>query len=414
MQSPATRRSTSHAWARASAAIAIASLLGSAYYIWAARRKPSSGGAGGSVEGVGERFVRGAAEALAASAAVAKKTWKGQRVMTISMKNIVVWNPSPDPTTPIYAFRESALPFLTSLVSNPRNQIHLIMVVTSDEEEAQVRSLLLSSNLYNLGLDPRRVVFCSTEEGKGHIVRHIEPSVHVESNDDVITKLAPFVQRIVRVKKKVVAASDSEASSPPQSHLFNTAKSGHNRFPSLSTSPGKPTWPILSGGASLSGRTSSAPGGLTSASASGLRHTPLLPTPSTNGITGTSPLASHAIPTPAGSAPMSRRPSSAGVVLSRTPTLTFDLNSVCSAEHLPLSSEATDLFHMHPSRHHNSQSHSHGDMIHLPAVSDTEDEADLFDAKVEAAALAAAVIGERFPNVEFVESLGACGLAAEV
>ncbi|KAI8915449.1 hypothetical protein DFJ77DRAFT_430349, partial [Powellomyces hirtus] len=104
---------------------------------------------------------------------------------------VIVWNPSPDPTTPNHAFRESALPYLQHLVSHskPRFQIHLITVVSSDEEEAQIRSLLASTTLYADGLDERRVLYCATEEGKAHLVRHIEPHVHVDENDDVIERL---------------------------------------------------------------------------------------------------------------------------------------------------------------------------------------------------------------------------------
>ncbi|TPX69051.1 hypothetical protein SpCBS45565_g02669 [Spizellomyces sp. 'palustris'] len=201
-----SRRST--LWARAGALVAFATLLGSAYYFWSSRRakqgdtdtQPPNGVTSGDSRASSRSASRRGSTTVVD---VAKRILKGRRVMTISMKNIVVWNPSPDPTTPNHAFRESALPFLHSLVSNPSNQVHLIMVVTSDQEEAQVRTLLHSSGLYTAGLDPRRVVFCSTEEGKAHIVRHIEPHVHVDSCDDVIKRLAPFVGRIIRVQRRV-------------------------------------------------------------------------------------------------------------------------------------------------------------------------------------------------------------------
>ncbi|KAJ3167326.1 hypothetical protein HDU88_002246 [Geranomyces variabilis] len=141
--------------------------------------------------------------------AAARSLFSGSSVVvTISMKNIIVWNPSPDPATPNHAFRESALPYLQSLVKlqNPRIQIHLITVVSSDEEEVQIRELLKASGLYADGLDERRVLFCGTEEGKAHLVRHIEPAVHVDQNDEVIERLAPYVKRLVRVRRTVIGS----------------------------------------------------------------------------------------------------------------------------------------------------------------------------------------------------------------
>ncbi|KAJ3256180.1 hypothetical protein HK104_007104 [Borealophlyctis nickersoniae] len=141
------------------------------------------------------------------------------------MKNIILWNPSPDPENPNHAFLESTLPFLTSLVSSPNYTITLIMVVSSDQEEEQIRSLLLSSGLYTHGLDPRRVVFCETEEGKASIVRCVDPACHVESDDAVIKKVAPYVGTIVRVKRGVGSGAPvmpESASSNSSARLVGT------------------------------------------------------------------------------------------------------------------------------------------------------------------------------------------------
>ncbi|RKO86557.1 hypothetical protein BDK51DRAFT_39883 [Blyttiomyces helicus] len=129
------------------------------------------------------------------------KTWRGVReTLTLSLKNIALWNPSPDPLHPNHAFLESVVPFLHSLVSSPRWQVHLLMVVTCDEEEVQIRELLSASGLYTAGLDPRRVLFCGSEEGKACIVRALEPAWHVDGDDDCVRKLAAFVPNIVRVR----------------------------------------------------------------------------------------------------------------------------------------------------------------------------------------------------------------------
>ncbi|KAJ3322759.1 hypothetical protein HDU76_013808 [Blyttiomyces sp. JEL0837] len=122
-------------------------------------------------------------------------------VMTISVQNVILWNPSPDPTHPNYAFNESALPYLQQLSQSPRYIIHLIAVVSSDAEESQITNLLSSSGLFDMGLDHRRVIFCESEEGKRHIVRHLEPFTHVDSNDETLVAVAPFVRRCVRVRR---------------------------------------------------------------------------------------------------------------------------------------------------------------------------------------------------------------------
>ena len=80
--------------------------------------------------------------------------------------------------------------------------IHIIIVVESELEVTQITNLMNSSGLAAAGLDTRRMLFCDTEEGKSHIVRHIEPAIHLDSNDDVISRLAPFVNRIVRVRQQ--------------------------------------------------------------------------------------------------------------------------------------------------------------------------------------------------------------------
>ncbi|TPX37024.1 hypothetical protein SmJEL517_g00808 [Synchytrium microbalum] len=138
---------------------------------------------------------------------------KHKRLLTISAKNIIFWNPSKDPSHPNYAFLEGAIPTLSAILASGLYDVHLIIVVEGgDVEAAQITSLMASSGLAAAGLDSRRVLFCDTEEGKSHIVRHIEPQVHIDSNDDVISRLAPFINRIVRVRQTKVSGSNSSSS----------------------------------------------------------------------------------------------------------------------------------------------------------------------------------------------------------
>ncbi|KAJ3149545.1 hypothetical protein HDU89_003596 [Geranomyces variabilis] len=226
---PYLASSRRHRWAAATLAVAaLASVLGTTaycYYYLNSSAPPAPTAPGSTTlpnshqqppqtstdnDSAAAAAVEAAAPSLANTVvAAARSLFSGSSVVvTISMKNIIVWNPSPDPATPNHAFRESALPYLQSLVKsqNPRIQIHLITVVSSDEEEAQIRELLKASGLYADGLDERRVLFCGTEEGKAHLVRHIEPAVHVDQDDEVIERLAPYVKRLVRVRRTVIGS----------------------------------------------------------------------------------------------------------------------------------------------------------------------------------------------------------------
>ncbi|KAJ3087492.1 ATP-binding cassette sub- G member 2 [Quaeritorhiza haematococci] len=122
-------------------------------------------------------------------------------VLTFSLSQTILWNPSPDPRSPNFAFLESILAYLRKVVSSGHYDTYLIAAVSSDKEQEQILQLLKGSGLYGSGLDSRKVLFCETEEGKAHIVRHVEPHIHIETNDEIIQKLAPFVPKIVRLKR---------------------------------------------------------------------------------------------------------------------------------------------------------------------------------------------------------------------
>ncbi|KAI9098054.1 hypothetical protein DFS34DRAFT_619458 [Phlyctochytrium arcticum] len=201
--STSTRRSK--VLKRAGAAVAVITLLSTGYYMWCQSRSkpPSTRNDDGSDPDSNTGSSRSTQQRPPSALTSALRNWSGKRRITVSMKDIVLWNPSPDPTNPNHAFRESALPFLHMLVSQSHNEVYLLMVVNSDEEEVQIVSLLESSGLFNSGLDSRRVLFCSTEEGKGHMIRHIEPLVHVDNCDVVIQKLVQHVGHVVRVRKRV-------------------------------------------------------------------------------------------------------------------------------------------------------------------------------------------------------------------
>ncbi|KAI9272618.1 hypothetical protein BDA99DRAFT_498765 [Phascolomyces articulosus] len=129
---------------------------------------------------------------------------KKKRVLTLSLKNTVLWNPSSDVDTPNHAFHENAAIALNRLTQ--LYDVHVIIHVSSDDEREQINRLLQNAGLLEKGLlDPRKILWCATEEGKIHMIRHIEPAVHIEGGwelddgEDIVRKLRPFVSRLIWV-----------------------------------------------------------------------------------------------------------------------------------------------------------------------------------------------------------------------
>ncbi|EGF81639.1 expressed protein [Batrachochytrium dendrobatidis JAM81] len=125
-----------------------------------------------------------------------------KKLLTISTRNLLFWNPSPDACAPNFAFKESMLPVMIELLKTRKYEITLITLVKSDAEEEQVRQLLLDERheLVKSGLDSRRVLFCSSLQGVVHMVKHIGPDVHVDSRSLCLRDLSAWVPRLVHVR----------------------------------------------------------------------------------------------------------------------------------------------------------------------------------------------------------------------
>ncbi|KAG0052408.1 hypothetical protein BGZ83_002659 [Gryganskiella cystojenkinii] len=160
----------------------------------------------------------------------------------------ILWNPSPDPTTPNYGFVEGAIPLLFHLAEN--FNLHLILLCSplqtmqeqqdmangikltvQEQDEIKQRQLLgqqrerdqILTMFQNAGLisapgtkgpkliDPRQFLICETEEGVGHVVRHLESQVHVEARPNVVDLVQGVVPKVVFVQKK--AGHSRQASS---------------------------------------------------------------------------------------------------------------------------------------------------------------------------------------------------------
>ncbi|KAI7907175.1 uncharacterized protein BX663DRAFT_427048 [Cokeromyces recurvatus] len=135
---------------------------------------------------------------------------KSKKRMTISLKNArtVLWNPSTDVDTPIYGFRENIIHLLVQL--SYLYDIYIIVHVNSEEEKTSIQSLLTNGllSIADHHIDSRKIIYCSEEEGKIHIVRHLEPFIHIEGGwevddgEDIVKKLKPFVHKIIWILTK--------------------------------------------------------------------------------------------------------------------------------------------------------------------------------------------------------------------
>jgi hypothetical protein len=74
------------------------------------------------------------------------------------------------------------------------------------------------------GLDRRRVLFCSTEEGKIHLIRHLESQLHIEGGwecddgEDIVRKIRPFVPKVIWVITKRRRSSFNQANLKADDH----------------------------------------------------------------------------------------------------------------------------------------------------------------------------------------------------
>jgi len=78
-----------------------------------------------------------------------------------------------------------------------RSDVYLITEVNSDEQEEYFKNLLRSSCLIQAGLDPLKILFCSSQEGRRHMVRQLEPALHIDANEEVATNLQPYIAELV-------------------------------------------------------------------------------------------------------------------------------------------------------------------------------------------------------------------------
>ncbi|KAJ1981316.1 hypothetical protein H4R34_002119 [Dimargaris verticillata] len=151
--------------------------------------------------------------------------------LTLCLNHTLVWNPSKDPACPNYAFKPGAAALLRTLAT--LYDVYIIAVVQSDPEQQCLWGLLDNLDAQtptppplrassNQALDLRKVLFCQTEKGLHHIVRHLEPVVHIDASPTSLTQLLPFVPQLIWLQRPchtppslaLPSASDSTALAP--------------------------------------------------------------------------------------------------------------------------------------------------------------------------------------------------------
>jgi len=81
-------------------------------------------------------------------------------------------------------------------------EVYLVtqLPVDSDELEAATLDTLRSAGVFGTpGCDSRKALFCSTEDGRGSIVRQLGPSTHLDTSPKVLQYLAPHLPQVVYI-----------------------------------------------------------------------------------------------------------------------------------------------------------------------------------------------------------------------
>lgn len=88
--------------------------------------------------------------------------------------------------------------------------VHLVTTLPEDSDalEAATIDVLASGGIFAAGGCERyKALFCSTEDGRGPIVRQLAPALHVDCNAKVLEYLAPHLPRVACVQPEGAAAS---------------------------------------------------------------------------------------------------------------------------------------------------------------------------------------------------------------
>lgn len=78
--------------------------------------------------------------------------------------------------------------------------IHLIIRINpASDDESRILKVLEELGLLDAGIERHRIIFCETDVGKEHIVRHIHPEIHIDYSGTTSRQLLPHLPRIYLV-----------------------------------------------------------------------------------------------------------------------------------------------------------------------------------------------------------------------
>jgi len=79
--------------------------------------------------------------------------------------------------------------------------LYLITQCQYDQTELDVKLLLDKNAVFSTGLNPSKVLFCSTTMGKAHIARHLDVYMHIDSSEKVATKVKEHIRNVGLITK---------------------------------------------------------------------------------------------------------------------------------------------------------------------------------------------------------------------
>jgi hypothetical protein len=87
------------------------------------------------------------------------------------------------------------------------SELFIISKCEGKEMEDSILSFLVDSGIFQAGMKEHRALFCSTSMGKQAIYRHIEPSLLIENDSQIVNALRPFIDDSVWIRPENSASS---------------------------------------------------------------------------------------------------------------------------------------------------------------------------------------------------------------
>ncbi len=101
---------------------------------------------------------------------------------------------------------------MVSVLKKFANLFELYLVVRVDNDESEDKISASFRNADVTGFDIRKLVFCDTVDGRVSIVRQIEPHLHIDETESVVTKLQRFIKHVAIVSEAPVTVPSSSSS----------------------------------------------------------------------------------------------------------------------------------------------------------------------------------------------------------